>query len=152
VPTLREIVLTDEKKEQVFRECVDLLDGEVRRKRGVSGFAVKAGYKIAKTIKPGFVPKVLRDLVPEFCDALEPLHERHLSEKKGTFGDYMNQHLDEVVEALLSVTDGKAEKSKNKRVRKAYLKLRGSAEHHVREAVPGLARLLNRHYALAEDG
>ncbi|MCA9564125.1 MAG: hypothetical protein KC561_11585 [Myxococcales bacterium] len=145
--TLREIVWTEEKQPVVLKDCQNLLDSEVKRKSGVSGFAVKAGYKLVKTFKSGFLTKVLQDLIPEFCDALEPLHKRHLEEGKGDFASYMMAHEDEVSAALLSVTDGKAEKSTNKQIKKMYAKLRPAAERNVADAIPGLARVLQEHYA-----
>lgn len=144
--TLREIVLTEEKKPLVFADAQGLLDSEVKKKRGVSGLAVRAGYKLVKAFKRGFLKKVIQDLMPEFCDALEPLHEDHLKKKNGSFSDFLQSHEEEVAAALLSVTDGKAEKSTNKTIKKTYHKLRGSAERNVKEAIPGLAVLLDKHY------
>ena len=146
VATLREIVLTEEKKPEVFADAQGLLDSEVKKKKGVSGLAVRAGYRLVKTFKRGFLKKVISDLMPEFCDALEPLHEKHLKMSKGSFSDYLQSHQEQVAEALLSVTDGKAEQSTNKTIKKTYHKLRGSAERNVKEAIPGLAVLLDKHY------
>ena len=143
--TLREVLLTEEKTPDVLRDCSRLLDSEVSRKKGVSGFAIKAAYKAVKTIKSGFIDGVLADLVPEFCDALNDIHEASL-EKDGTFGDYMKSHQNEVTSALLTVTDGKADRSTNRLVERSYGKLRGKAESNVKEAIPGLARVMDQHY------
>ena len=50
-----------------------------------------------------------------------------------------------VAEALLSVTDGKAQRAENAIVRKAYDKLRPSGKKHVEEAIPRVGRVLERH-------
>lgn len=146
---LRDILLTEDKKPQVLADAQALLDDEVRKKRGVSGFAVKAGYKVVKTLRRGFLRQAIADLIPEFCDALDPLHSQYLDGNgdEQTFGKYMVRRQDAVTDALLGVTDGKAERSTNKRVKSTYLKLRPRAEANVREAVPGLARLMDKHYA-----
>ena len=144
--TLRERIWTEEKTPEVIVDCRKLLDAEVAKKKGVSGFAVKAAYKTVKTVSRKFIEGVLEDLVPEFCDALEPLHERQVSEGKGSFGEFMKRNEQQVTEAMLSVTDGKAEESDNRMLRKTYAKLRGRAEANVREAIPGLAALMDKHY------
>jgi len=54
---------------------------------------------------------------------------------------------DRVAEALLSVTDGKADNAKSSVVRGTYKKLRPSAKQHVQAAVPGLAAVLEKHAA-----
>ncbi len=145
--TLREIICADDKAERVFRDCEALLDDEVAKKGGVSGLAVKGGYKVVRAIKPGFVSGVIRDLVPEFCDALEGMHETWGKEKKGSFGAYLAARDGEVAKNLLTVTDGKAQGSTNRVVKKTYEKLRPAAERNVRDAVPGLSKLLDKHYA-----
>jgi hypothetical protein len=50
-----------------------------------------------------------------------------------------------VADALLSVTDSKAKGAKSSVVRGTYEKLRGSAKKNVEEAVPRLAKLLQKH-------
>jgi hypothetical protein len=50
-----------------------------------------------------------------------------------------------VADALLSVTDSKADGAQSGVVRKTYTKLRPSAKKHVEEAVPGLAVLLEKY-------
>lgn len=145
--TLSEILLTEEKRPMVMSDARRLLDAEVKRKSGVSGFAVKAGYKMVKTFRSGFLDRVIEDLIPEFCDALEPLHKEHLEKDDGkTFGQVMNQRQSDVAAALLGVTDGKAQQSSNRVVKKTYLKLRPAAERNVRDAIPGLAELMDKHY------
>jgi hypothetical protein len=146
VATLQEILLTEEKKPRVLADIQTLLDGEVRRKRGVSGLAVKTGYKVVKTLKKGFLPKVIKDLVPAFCDALDPLHERWLADSSGSFGAFMKANRPEVTAALISVTDNIQTRSSNRVVKKTYKKLRPKAELNVEDAIPGLADLMDKHY------
>ena len=146
MPTLRDILLTEDKKDAVFADCQLLLDQEVKKKKGVSGVAVKTGFKVVRTFKKGFLPKVIADLVPEFCDALEPLHEEHIETNEGSFGEYMVEHEETVSHALISVTDGKAEESHNRTLKKLYKRLRPSAERNILVSVPGLAKLMDKHY------
>lgn len=145
--TLREILLTEEKTPVVLRDCRSLLDSEVRAKKGISGAAIKTAYKAVKTFKSGFIDRVLEDLVPEFCDALDAIHGDFVESDKASFGPYMRSRERDVCEALLSITDGKAERSKNKMIKKWYVRLRPRAEANVRQAVPGLSDLMDKHYA-----
>ena len=64
----------------------------------------------------------------------------------GTFGGHMRTRDSEVAEALVQVTDRRAEKTKHNSLRKWYKKLRGSAKRNVQEAVPGLGDLVDRYY------
>ncbi|MBN1944241.1 MAG: hypothetical protein JW797_01140 [Bradymonadales bacterium] len=146
MPTLREILLTEDKRPLVFQDCQQLLEQEVSKSKGVSGIAVKTGFKVVKTFRKGFLPAVIADLVPDFCEALEPLHLRHCTRNQGTFGQYMNENEEEVSRALLSVTDAKADQSSNRTLKKLYYRLRDSAERHVLSSVQGLAQLMDKHY------
>jgi hypothetical protein len=145
--TLRETLLTDEKRPAVMSDALELLDAEVARKSGVSGFAVKKGYNTVKRFKPGFLEKVVDDLIPKFCDALEPLHEEHMANDEGKrFGERMRADEERVTAALLGVTDGLAEGSTNRPLKKMYAWLRPAAERNVRDAIPGLSELMDKHY------
>jgi hypothetical protein len=134
-----------EVRPQVVQACCDLVEREVDRKSGLSGLAIKAGYKVVKAIKPGMIPGVIDTLLPEFAQALEPLAQRSADGGGVTgegFARWLGDHRDEAADALLGVTDARAQRAKNATVRKTYEKLRGSARDNVREAVPGLAETL----------
>ena len=142
---LRDVLLDPAKNDAVVADCCTLVDEEVAAKGGLSGLAVKAGYAAVKGIKPGFIREVVNKLLPEFSDKLDPLW----TEAKGT-GNASKHLADQrarVADALLSVTDGKINSAKSSLVRGTYEKLRGSAKKNVEEAVPRLARLLDKHAA-----
>ena len=137
-------ILTGEKKGQVVADCLQLIDAEVKDKGGISGLAIKAGYGAVKGIKPGFVKHVVTDLLPEFAKALDPIFQDALRENKPV-SSYFTAQSGRVAEALLAITDAKAERAKSPVVKGTYDKLRGSAKKNVEEAVPRLARLLEKH-------
>ena len=122
-----------------------LVDEEVSAKSGLSGFAVKAGYAAVKGIQPGFITQVVEKLLPEFAAQLDPIWEE--GQKSGDAAGHMTSNKSKVADALLSVTDGKAKNAKSSVVRGTYEKLRGSAKKNVEEAVPRLAKLLQKHAA-----
>ena len=88
-------------------------------------------------------------MLQEFAEALEPLHAAAIAGVEGSgpslaqaFEGHLLSHRDETADALLSVTDGRAQRAKNRTLKKTYEKLRGVAQGHVTAAVPGLARTL----------
>ena len=137
-------VLNDEaKRASIVEDVCRLVDEEVGKQRGIGGVAVKAGYKLVQGVKPGFVRKVVQALLPEFAVALEPIREEAVAQGQPV-GSYFSAHTQEVAEALLAVTDGRAQSSDHGSVRGAYGKLRGSARKNVESAVPGLGQIIEK--------
>jgi hypothetical protein len=145
--TLVEIFTRSEVRPQVVQACASLIDAEVQSKTGLSALAIKAGYKLVNAIRPSMVQDVVDRLLPEFAEALEPLHaESQEAARAGTplpeaFAGKLNAEPQRVAAALLSVTDRRAAKASGP-LRKTYDRLRGSAEAHVLAAVPKLATTL----------
>jgi len=138
-------VLNDEaKRASITEDVCRLVDDEVGKQRGISGVAVKAGYKLIQGVKPGFVRKVVQALLPEFAAALEPIREQAVTQGQPV-GSYFSAHTQEVAEALLAVTDGRAQSSEHRSAKGAYAKLRGSARSNVESAVPGLGKIIEKY-------
>ncbi|MBW1761939.1 MAG: hypothetical protein JRG67_15645 [Deltaproteobacteria bacterium] len=138
-------VLNDEaQRVSIIEDICRLVDDEVGKQRGISGVAVKAGYKLVQGVKPGFVRKVVQALLPEFAAALEPIREQAVAQGQPV-GSYFSAHTNDVAEALLAVTDGRAQSSDHGSVRGAYRKLRGSARKNVESAVPGLGQIIEKY-------
>jgi len=131
-----------EVRPKVVAACVDLVDREVDGKGGLSGIAIKTGYKVVKALKPGFVTSVVDTLLPEFAEALTPIHDRESGAGPDAFVKYVEGHREEVADALLQVTDARAGRAKNATVKKTYERLRPSAKDNVIAAVPNLAATL----------
>lgn len=142
--TLAEVLTSDAKKAAVVDDCCTLIDEEVSDKGGLSGLAIKAGYSAVKGIKPGFVKNVVTDLLPEFAKVLEPIYAEAKSQNRPV-GAHFTSNSGRVADALLSITDGKAQRSKSGVVKGTYDKLRGTAKKNVEAAVPRLGKLVERH-------
>ncbi len=147
--TLADKLTAPDVRPRVLQACEDLVESEVHGKSGLTGMAVKGAFKIVKAVKPGIVQELIDHLLPDFAEALEPLHGASLDAARdsGTpvpeaFERHLVSREDETVDALLAVTDRKAEHARTKALKKAYEKLRGAAKGHVAAAVPGLARTL----------
>ena len=144
MPSIREQLQDPTKKEQIVDDCVVVLDAEVKDKGGLSGVAIKAGYKIVKDFKPGFVRNVITDLLPEFGDAVEPIYEEAKASGKDVAQHFQAKKSD-VAEGLLAITDAKAARSKNAIIKKTYDKLRKKAKEHVEVAAPRVGELIAKH-------
>lgn len=131
------------KKDAVVSDVVKLVDEEVASKGGLSGIALKAGYAAVKGVKPGFVQSVVQKLLPDFAAQLDPLWLE--AKKNGQPVAYFEREKSKVADALLSVTDGKIDRAESDLVKGTYKKLRGSAKKNVEDAVPRLARVVERH-------
>ncbi|WP_428267735.1 DUF6918 family protein [Haliangium sp.] len=143
---LREQLGTEPVRARVIEDCVTLVEDQVRAKSGLSGAAIKAGYAAVKRIKKGFLPDVIDGMLDDWMDKIQPYYDTwSASAGEGAgFADFLVARSDDVAEDLLAVTDQRAEVSRHKTAKKAYLKLRGSAKKNVVEAVPALGRMIER--------
>ncbi|NJN23141.1 MAG: hypothetical protein HC810_00325 [Acaryochloridaceae cyanobacterium RL_2_7] len=141
---LRETINTPDMQTQLADDCAKLMDEQVAAKTGLGGLAIKAAYGALKGIGPGYVPRAIRNLMPNAIVAIDPLWQEGVS-----VGDpviHLTDNKSQAAEILLSVTDDKIAKANNKVVIATYNKLRKSVKGDVEAAVPGLASIL-RQYA-----
>ena len=142
--TLVELLTSPEKKVAVVDDCCELVDREVADKSGLSGMAIKAGYAAVKGVKPGFVKQAVADLVPEFAKALDPIYGE-ANAKSEPLSAYFNKNASRAADALLAITDGKAQRSKHALVKGTYERLRGAAKKNVEQAIPRLGKLIEKY-------
>lgn len=134
---------------KVIEDCVDLIDAQVKAKGGLSGMAIKGAYATIKTIKRGFVPSVVDALLDDWLGKLQPHHDKWAAGGSGTFAEFVIARSDDVAEDLLQVTDERAARTSHTTAKKAYEKMRGGAKKNVIEAIPDLARLIEKHMSAA---
>ena len=142
--TLSEALCSESRKSVVVDDCLALIDAEVSDKGGLTGLAIKAGYKTIQGVKPGFVRQVVVDLLPEFATALDPLYQEAKSSGRNV-REYLSANANRAADALLTITDEKAQRSRSGMVKGTYEKLRGSAKKNVEAAVPRLAAMIEKH-------
>ncbi|MFC1706878.1 DUF6918 family protein [Planctomycetota bacterium] len=143
--TLKEILLVETTRPRVVEDCVQLVDSEVASKRGIAGLAVKGAYALVKKIRSGIIRDVVDGLLDEFVERAEPFYAEFLGQKARPLEPYLTGRSEEVANALLGVTDGRAEKTTSRVIKKAYVKLRPTGLKHTAAAVPGLARLISKY-------
>ncbi|MGF1509203.1 MAG: hypothetical protein ACFB9M_06830 [Myxococcota bacterium] len=143
--SLKELLLSDANRPAVIRDTEKLVEDEVAKKGGISGFAIKAGYQAVRSIKPGLITEAVDSLLDRFVDRLEPFKAQW--EENGrtvSFESFLSARSHDVANALLAVTDERAQKSSGM-VKKTYEKLRPQGEKNVESAVPGLGRLIQKY-------
>ena len=144
--SLADILLKSPVRERLIADACVLIDEEVRTVSGFSGLAVKGAYKMVKTFKSRFVPEVVDGMLDEWMARMEPhLAAWDADGRKSSLGSALAPKHAEIAEALLTVTDGRAQKSKHGSVKKMYERLRPSAKAHVQHAIPGLAAIVEKH-------
>jgi hypothetical protein len=144
VAALSEVVKDPAKRRAVVGDCVSLIEAEVGDKRGLTGAAIKAAYMTVKNIKPGFVSAAMNDLLDPFSAKVDPFWAE-CQEKKANARQFFALKRGEIANALLSITDGKADRSQHKVLVKAYHRLRPQAVSHIGDAMPRLADVIVKH-------
>ncbi|MBB4687205.1 DUF6918 family protein [Amycolatopsis jiangsuensis] len=147
--TLKEILLDSSRRPTVVTDLEGLVDAEVSDKGGVSGAVVKTGFAAVKKIKPGIIPAAVDSLLDDFAVALEPFYGDYRTKGGDDFGAYLTGRSDEAADALLSVTDSRADKSSRDSIKKVYSKMRPNGKKNVEEALPRLGQLIDKHAATA---
>ena len=138
--------LGDVDRDIVVSDTVKLIDNEVANKSGVTGLALKGGYKVVKKLKNGRMIEVAAEgLLDDFASALNPIYNEFEDDDEASFSRYLAERSEEAANALLSITDSRAERADNKVLVKTYKKLRPTAKKHVVDALPGVGRLIDTH-------
>lgn len=135
----------NQQRPAVIQSCVSLIENEVSSKRGMMSLPLKAGYKVIRGVKPGFVGHCVDFLLDDFCAAMEPWYKSWSAQDAGSrpgLDRTLSDQPEQVSEALLGVTDARAQRATNRTLKKLYTKLRPRAKEHVKAALPGLGRTL----------
>jgi len=131
---------------KVIDDCLALIDSQVRSK----GLVIRTAYGTIKAIKKSFVRDVVDALLDDWLARLQPHHDKwSAAGAGGTFSEYLIARSDDVAEDLLAVTDVRADKTSHGTAKKLYVKMRPTAKTNVVEAIPDLARLIDKHLAAA---
>ncbi|MEH1968262.1 MULTISPECIES: DUF6918 family protein [unclassified Nostoc] len=136
-------LLNPTKKAMVIDECCNMIEGQLASKSGMSGIALKTAFAALKGVKPGYIPYVVEQILPQCFTALDPIWSEGV--QKGNPIEHLSANRSHTADALLSVTDARAKNVKRQIVRGTYEKLRGSAKKHVEEAVPDLAKVIDNY-------
>lgn len=146
VSSLKETVLAPDTRPGVVNDAVALVDSEVRSKGGVSGMAIKAGFAAVNRLKPTLVRDAVDNLLDRFVERLEPFYTAWNEKgRSGSFESHLSSQKNAVANALLAVTDERAQQIQTGAIKKTYEKLRPMGEKNVEAAVAGLGRTLDKY-------
>jgi len=145
--TLVEQIGQPPNRQHVIEDCVGLIDAQVKQK----GFAIKTAYATIKALKKRFIPEVVDALLDDWLGKLQPHYDKWATAKTSSLSDFLVSRSDDVAEDLLSVTDARAEKTSHTTAKKMYGKMRDGAKRNVIEAIPDLAKMLEKHLATTAD-
>ncbi|MEM9163937.1 MAG: hypothetical protein AAGC54_12825 [Cyanobacteria bacterium P01_F01_bin.4] len=142
------MALSEKVKDQTIREniasdCAKLIDDHVSAKSGLSGMALKATYSMVKGIGSDYIPGAIKRLLPQACEALDPMWLEGI--QVGDPVEHLIQNRTLTADTILSVTDTRVQVTNNGIIRGAYNKLRKSVKNDVEEAVPGIAKIIGSH-------
>ncbi len=147
MPSLVDKLAKDPVRPLVLADCVDLIEGQVKQK----GFVIKSAYATIKAIKKRFIPEVVDSMLDDWLEKIQPHYDKWSAQKNSTFSDYVIARGDDVAEDLLSVTDGRAARSSHTTAKKMYGRMREGAKKNVIEAIPALAKMIEKHLAAASE-
>lgn len=122
-------------------DCSALILSEVEQK----GSVWRATFKMARKLKPNIVERTVRELLPEFVCAIEPCYADYRAQNALSFRDYLVAHEATVAEAIISVSDKRAERIHSRTLRSGYDRLRGRAYREIIGAMPEIANTLARY-------
>jgi len=143
--TLQEIMLAPQTQPRVIDDALALVDQQISDKSGISGTAVKLAYKSVVSFSPGHIRYMIETLMPAMLEKLQPYWADFQVSGGGVFGDYLSKRGEEVAEALLSITDARAEGSNRPIIVKAYKSVRGGASKNVQAALPDMGALVQKY-------
>ena len=142
--TLNEILLAGPDKDAVIAEFVKLVEGHVASRSGLRGIGLRTGLKMLKAAKPGIVERATAKLLPDFLEALDPLHQKFSQTDEKDFPAYLQRHYKTASQALIGAADRRVARA-NPTVQSYYEKFGKDADEHVRDLLPGLSRIVARY-------
>jgi len=142
--SLIELAKNPDSRRTIVDDASAMLDQEVGDKSGLSGKAVKLAFRAVKGVSPGMIPMSIDALLDDFCIAMQPIWEECQASGQSA-RPYFQSRSNDIANALLAITDARAERSTQRILKSTYSKLRGQAVKHIGEAMPRLADLVEKH-------
>ena len=141
---LTEAIKDPARRRAIIDDGVRVVDQEVSRKSGMSGFAVKAGFRVVKGVKPSIVGEALNMFLDDFAIKVDPYYDR-CQQAGGNLRAFFVSNSEAIADDLLGIVDARAQRAKHRTLKKAYFKLRPQGKKHTKEAMPAVAGLVERH-------
>lgn len=143
MPTLSELLLDPKHRDAIIADCVNRVEARVANASGLKGLGLKTGLAAIKKVKPDAVPRAVTRMLPEFAAALNPIYQRFRASGERDFSRYLKQHAAEAREALMAITDSKADATSHNALRSGYRRLRGTLAAELEAMLPELVKGLS---------
>ena len=127
----------------IAEDCVKLMDNQVEAKTGITGILFKTLYKGLESITPKYAQKAIFNLIPSISQAINPLWDE--GKEKGNPVTYLQNNCTLTANTILSVTDERIRKTKNKIIKVSYEKIRHVLQDEIEQIVPQLAEILGKY-------
>lgn len=142
--SLKDVAQNPAQRQALVDDIHQLIGRRVQAVRGLSGMAIRGGYKVVSKMRGGrMIPSAVNTLLDSFCAALDPFVDDFREAGDASFKRYLKGKESQVSNALLSITDARAEKA-NPLLQGPYRKLRSFGETQVETAVPEIADIVQR--------
>jgi hypothetical protein len=142
--SLIEVIREPARRAAVLRDCESLIDAEVDDKGGLSGMAVKAAFRSVKSLRPDMIRMSMDALLDDFAHQIDPFWQDCQRQGENPRAYFLRRQVD-LANALLTITDRRAQTSSHKVLVKAYSSLRGKAVEYIGAAMPRFSDLLVKH-------
>lgn len=143
--TLSKILLNPKHRDAIIADCVNRVEARVANATGLKGLGLKASLSAIKKVKPDAVPRAVTHMLPEFAAALDPIYQRFRASGERDFSRYLKQHSAEAREALMAITDARADATSHSALRSGYRKLRGTLATELEAMLPELVKGVSAH-------
>lgn len=143
--TLTETLLAAHHRDEFLDDVVALIETHVARLPGLKGLSFKAGLVAANRAVPDVIQRGTRRLMPQFLDAIEPLHQEFRTSGTGDFSVFFGRNADRAAELLLSVSDARLAQSQNATAQSFYKTFRGYVSRELSSAMPAFGKLIRNY-------
>lgn len=144
MPQLRDRIMHGPREATVVRECAHMIESFLAGAGGMKGFTLRSALHTAQRARPDLLEQSSRRLLPEFLEALEPYYQDWDPTLESDFAAQLMRHKDAACDAILAVTDARAQRSSNRVVTSIYSRMRDGARKDVERVFPELATLIGR--------
>lgn len=142
--TLTESLLSGPHKDAVIADFVRLVEDQVANTGGLKGIGLRAGLKMLQAAKPGILDRATSKLLPDFLEALEPLHQKFRTSKEASFSAFLQKNAKPAAAALIAAADRRAAAA-SPGTKSYYDKFRKGADADVQKMVSALGTLIGKH-------
>ena len=114
--SLIDIAKDPTQRRAIVDDAARMLDAEVNDKRGLSGKAVKLAFRAVKGVSPGMIPMSIDALL--MTSFAMPIWEE--CQSSGQAARLFESRANEVSNALLAITDARADRSTQRVLKSTY--------------------------------